>query len=306
MSTIKLEPSYLVGLKTRLVGGVDYKREEIEHREEGEADVLKWETERTITDKEEFAEARRIQNKARSLVKGVCIPTDFGLICPLNEEAALDARIAEATALVDDFNATAVHSKIKFRTIRGAISESKAEAMVSVREEIGGLLEDLERVTKQGNVKEIRDLANRANNMGKLLEQKSSARDALSRAVKQARTIARQVVAEVEKKGEDLAAVLEKQSMAPIATARFLFSDDDVPPPDVAADMEDLPAASNVRFAALAQEGEGGAPAEETEAAPDAPEEEAPASAIPAGRFASLAAGPPPADAPPVPADPAT
>lgn len=249
--SIKLVPGLLVNVSSRVEGGATYQRVDLDHHDEGGADVLRWETTRTIINKEEYEAAGKVRSKARSLVVGACIPTPFGfLICPLEKEAVLDERIAEAKALCETFNASSVHSKVKVTSIRGTIAETKAEAGDAVRAEVSALMAQLQAAIKAGEVSNIRDLASKATQMGKLLEQKSAARGSLDRAVAAARIIARDVKRAAEA-GENAANVIEKANLSPIATARFAFDEGTFEEEQETTPEDALPSVEGARFAAV-------------------------------------------------------
>jgi hypothetical protein len=89
MQTSVLKPGFLVSLKTGLRGGIFYRRTEIEadHTTEDGARVAAWQTTREIPDPAEFERATVARSRARSQVAAVCLPSSFGLLCPMSREA---------------------------------------------------------------------------------------------------------------------------------------------------------------------------------------------------------------------------
>lgn len=251
--TIKVRPGFLVVLNTSVKGGVTYHRQDLEDRENADgAHVHKWETEKIVSDPEEHETACAIRLKVRSLVRAACYYTPFGHIVPTDEVENLDAKLAEARQLVDEFNADAKTCRVRFSLMRGEIAEDAAEAVSAVADEVKDLMEQMQGAIAGGKVGDIRNIANRANTMSRLLEAESEGKDHLSRAVRAARKIARAITKRVQNGSEDMAAVLAEQEAKPIAMARFQF-DPQAPNPkdETSEDGPALPAVALARFAGL-------------------------------------------------------
>lgn len=252
MSAMKLRPGLLVTIATRIEGGCSYSRRDLEQRSIEQTAISRWETERTIDDQTEFAEAGRIRSAARSLIAAACVSTPFGfLICPNDHEERLNANIAEAQDMVSQFNALARHSRIRIITVTGQISSTDGEALAAVREDLAVLMRDLEGAVYTGDVENIRAIATRANQVGKLLDQQSAARETLSAAVNAARAAAKLISKRVEGAAERAADALEEIALSPISSARFFFATDASRPEDDQDTSNDLPAVSLARFAGL-------------------------------------------------------
>lgn len=243
---ISLRPGYLVALTTRLEGGVEYTREELDHQRIGpqeEGEQVRWQTEKRITDVEEMAEAVRVRGRVRDRVKSACIWTPFGLICPADQIEALDARIAECHAMVATFNATAVHTRVRFpEPLRGRIAEDTRQAVAAVREEIQTLVGEMQAAMASARVESIRDVAQRATQMGRLLEQGTEARTVLERAVKESRRLATELVKRVEDGADAIAEVLAGTKAKVFEEAAFAFSEDEMG--EITDDGPELPSAA--------------------------------------------------------------
>lgn len=271
--TLKLQPGFLVSLSTRVEGGVSYERTDLEEvtRPDG-AEVKRWETQKLTVDPEEHDEAVATRLGIRALFKRVCLSTPFGLICPAADIEALDEAIVEADRMVAEFNGRAKHCRVHYASLRGEIAKDQAEAIAAVRTEVAALVTTMQQAVELGDVKSIRDLAGKAGQMERLLEDRTEARDQLSRAVKAARRVARAIVKRVEKGGEDLAAVLADAQTSPIALARVTFTtaDDVVEEASETAPEEVMPDVNLARFADFdeqtdAEDGSGGASEEVAE-----------------------------------------
>lgn len=256
---IKLRPGLLVTLHTRIEGGCAYDREDLGHSVDDVAgelrDVTEWKTTRTIADAEEWDRASKVRSQARALVASACVDTPFSfLLCPTEQETLLDQKLAEAQALVALFNAGSAHSKIKLVSVRGAIAESRVEAITAVKQELNSLIGQLDQAIGAGDVGGIRELVTRAQRVGKMLDQQSDAKGALGKAIAAARVIAKTLVKRVEQQGEAVATVLEEANLSPIAQARFLFIDapnDGEQTADAGETEERMPGVALGRFAAM-------------------------------------------------------
>lgn len=238
---VRVRPGYLVNLTTRLVGGVEYTREELERDLAGATEHTAWRTDKVVADKDEHAQAVAVRGRVRSIIRSACVWTPFGMICPVevrepepwpdgrpgSKTPTLDLRIAEARALADSFNAAARHSRVTFSTLRGEIAENAADAVRAVREEVAALLGELRQAVAVGDVASIRDVAQKATQMGRLVEEGTAARTALERAVKEARRVRSELVKRVGEGAEAVAEVLAGAQVSVIATAMMTFTEEE-------------------------------------------------------------------------------
>ena len=109
-STIR--PGLLVALKTTVSGNVHYHKQELGITNEGDAEVVKWETERTIKDPKEFKAAGQVRMKARGLIANVCANSTFGLLCPESNAGKLAEAIKKAHEMADAFNSKATVTRV--------------------------------------------------------------------------------------------------------------------------------------------------------------------------------------------------
>jgi hypothetical protein len=211
----------LVSLRTSIRGNVKYFKTttEAEHRTEtGEARAA-WETTRTIANPEEDSRARVARSKAATLIRGVCVESAFGLLCPLAKRAELESAIREARAVTATFNRTAELSRIDVNIITGEIAADDVEAVKSINSEIRGLLESMARGVAALDVSAIRDAADRARSIGQMLS--PVAQERVKIAVDTARAAARRIV----KAGETAAIEIDAAAVAKITSARTAFLD---------------------------------------------------------------------------------
>lgn len=222
-STIR--PGLLVSVKSTVVGGVSYQRIDLDTDappEQGK-EVTRWETRRVIEDKAEHEAAVKCRGQALALIRRVCASTSFGLLCPEDQEGALDAAIAQARKLVDAHNEAATHTRVGIYALKGRVASNDAEAARAITEEIAGLVAAMDAGIKAFDPKAIRQAADRAREMSGLLSEDKQAK--VSAAIEQARKAARTIVQRIEKEGEQREVVMLDIQRGQIESARIAFLD---------------------------------------------------------------------------------
>jgi hypothetical protein len=248
-NTSTIRPGLLVVLNTTVKGGVAYQRIDLDTGEvaaEG-AETTRWETVRTIEDREEHDRAVKCRSMIRSLITRVCSKTTFGLLCPNTAEGALDAAVASARQLADNHNATSKRTRVGVWVLKGRVASDDAEAARAITQEIAGLVQQMDAGIKSFDPKAIRDAANRARELSSMLGEGAQAK--LEGAIEQARKAARTIVKRIEVEGDDRSTVLLDIQRGQIESARIAFLDmsGDTNAPAVDA----LPAVQGQRFADL-------------------------------------------------------
>lgn len=264
MSTIMIRPGYLVHLKATISGGVSYNAVELEHETEGNEDRRKIMTEVVTSDVVEHKKALEIRSQARSMIERQCIRTNFGPICPPDPEskARLDEAIRQARKLVRDANTGFVFTRVNIYALAGQMASTDAEAIRSIGSEVASLINEMNEAVDKLDPDAMRDAANRANRIVKLLGDDQKAM--VDEAIKQVRKAARVVTSRIAKKGEEAAIVARDIQRGAIERARiaFLDMDEDAAAP---APGEELPA---VQTRAIDMDDD------EAEAAPESDSEE--------------------------------
>jgi len=231
MNKFTLRAGYLVMLSSRVQGGVNYERTNLE----ATAGFARWETTKTIDDPEERAAAEQVRGKARSLIVRECSNTVFGHICAEANESELDLAEAKAKILCDDFNKTARFSRVSIRVLRGRIEANDAKAAKAIVGEMGALIEEMNAGIKAADPEAIRDAMTKAKQMSAILsaEKSEAVAEAVAAAKKAADTISKRVL----KNGEEAAKVIADIQVGALEKARMAFLDmgDD-------AVVEELPA----------------------------------------------------------------
>ncbi len=289
---IVMGQGFIVVLKSDVTGGYTNLRFPLGDEPEGEHGQLrKWRTEKHIAHVEALARAEKVRSDARNIVVKACRKTPVALFLPASDEPKFETALAAANALITEHNVKAIEEgtpvKVALFALRGRIGgeSSRAAELASIKSCAADLLAQLGAAVAAGDVKTLRDLATQARSLGPMLEDGSEGRTKLDRAVKQARAVAKAIVARVVEQGELLADVLASAQTSAIAEARFAFevvSVDDDESDEEAPDAADVAAAIALADDGLADdillpgltEGDGPPPWIDPEAAEDLDEED--------------------------------
>jgi hypothetical protein len=271
MRTDILKPGFLVSLGTTLEGGVAYERRDLPAPDSLNGEEIKrWDTTRTRRDPDEHERAVKARSLATNAVKRVCarVGSQGSLLCPLEREDELDAAIEQAQSIVDTFNSGASHTRISVSIYKGRMAEADEQNTRSIANEVRSLLAAMEAGVIKLDASAIRDAANRARQVGSMLESADAER--VNSAIGAARKAARAIVKRIEKGGEQASEVLADLQTRPIEVARFAFLDNEEQARFASLDAEGgvqarLPSLDVQRFADM-----------DTEANTDAPSVTAP------------------------------
>jgi len=250
MSTEKtrtIKPGIIIALSTRIRGGVNYTRVDLERAKEDATGSQRerWETTKVVADPEDHARATKVRGTISTMIRRLCVDTAFGLICSEANEPALDAAIKQARALANEFNASSPHSSVAVYVLKGRIASTDEEAARAIGEEVKTLIDAMNEGIDRLDPKAIRDAADRARKLGSVLD--ATQEIAVSEAITQARKAARTIVKRVEKDAEDATIVLKDIQRGAIEKARLAFLDLD----PVQASPDALPAVDVSRIAEL-------------------------------------------------------
>lgn len=273
-----IRPGLLVAVRSTVSGGVSYQRVDLDAAEipcpdctNGDDDtpaertacktcggkgkvsssqgreVTRWETKRVIEDVTEHKKATAVRSAARALIAKCCSNTSFGLLCPADQEGALDAAIRQAREMVDEHNKIASHTQVSVLAFKGRVASDDAEAAKAITAEIADLVARMDAGVKAFDPKAIRDAADRAREMANMLSDEK--RTKIDAAIKQARDAARTIVRRIEKEGEDRNLVLLDIQRGQIESARIAFLD--LSADDGRCSGDAMPAVDQQRFADL-------------------------------------------------------
>jgi hypothetical protein len=219
LATSTLRPGFLVSLKTSCRGNVRYDKIDLDEQRDSTQEITKWETTRTIADRAEYEAAKKAQSKASSIIRSVCTVSAFGLLCPEGNADLLDAAIKRAHSVVDAFNETASLTRVHVYVIAGRIASDDVEAVRAINSEVRDLLDTIARGISKLDVEAIRNAADKAKSVGKMLS--PSAQAAVQFAIDTARNTAKQIV----KAGEAAAVEIDTLAIRAITDARTSFLD---------------------------------------------------------------------------------
>lgn len=204
---LSLKPGILVGLKSEVRGGVEYKTVALDVPEAEKdmytsttgTEVIKKEMTKITADADEHKRATAIRNKARSWVVSECSNTPFGLLCPLGKEEALDAQVVEAEKLVAEFNATAIHTRVDVYVIKGYIADGDEKAARGIANELSELIEKMSSAVTARDPDAIKAAMRKAKALASMVDEDSKAR--VSKALEAARASAKDIAAMIKAHG---------------------------------------------------------------------------------------------------------
>lgn len=214
-----LRPGFIVVLKTALIGNISYHKVvlEREHMTDEGTEEARWETKRVIGDRAEHDAGRKAQADARAKVSAVCTNTAFGLICALEDEAALATALAEAKEIAAVFNRTARHSRVIVRPLVGQLQGERFDVVGAMAAEALDLINQVHAGVAARNAQEIREAANDLRRLAEMFS--AEGRGPLEDVVNAGRGAARKIV----KLPEGPAHELEVQALGIIAEVRTAF-----------------------------------------------------------------------------------
>jgi len=215
-----LRPGLLVSVRTSIKGNVSYRTFDLGHMDTIEGgEESRWETEKTIRNKEEQERATKARSAARSAIQTVCAHSDFGLLCPLDKEEKLDRAIGDARAIIKQFNDGSDITKISFNVLRGKVEQDDVRAVRAINEEMRDLIDAMAAGAARLDVKAIRDAADKARSVGQMLTPEAQER------IKDAIDTARKVAREIKKAGEGAAVEVDRLAIQRLEQSRTAFLD---------------------------------------------------------------------------------
>jgi hypothetical protein len=214
-----MRPGILVALKSRVSGGVEYQHSGVEEDEDGK--VKRWETTRVMEDPEERKAAGDALQKAVRLVNSLCTRTTFGLLCPVDREAELDAAVVQMREACRVWNAQATYSFIYASAIKGRIADNDEEALRAIVEEATEVLERMDKSLSDADLKQIRKAADDAKALSAMMTPESAGQ--LTAAYEAARRAARAITKKAGDMDARVADALIEVQQEAFNKARFAF-----------------------------------------------------------------------------------
>jgi len=219
LTTQDLKACFLVGYKVSVHGGIHYSHRDEEKWEEGSAEHARWQTEKEIKDADEYKKAQALRNKAKRYLRKLGVPSELGVMVPVEDEDEITKVYRKLQVEVDKFNINAQHSEIRFRVLKFKIEGENELVLQDMLQDMRRNLVDLKRVVKKADVKGIRDVVARMKGMEMVLP--DSAAEYVERAVADARAQAIEMRKALEERNEDLADVQRRISTDSVDFARF-------------------------------------------------------------------------------------
>lgn len=217
-----LRPGYLVSVKTSVRGNVSYEKQDLDFLRIDAGTKTTWSTERIVLDEAEQVKAAETIGKARSLIKSVCSVTDFGYLCPTSLVEDLDRAVAEARALVKEFNANSKVTRVRLKFYKGYVADNDKDAIAAINEEVRDMLDDMREGLAELDVTKVREAASKATQLGQMLAPEAEMRIGL--AVKAVREKATEI-AKAVKAGSQASIAIDRATIQRIAEARTAFLD---------------------------------------------------------------------------------
>jgi len=247
MNTTTIRPGILVSVKSTVSGGVHYDRVDLENsKDEDGSAYARWQTTRTVDDPEEHERATSTRSRALGAIRRVCSRTSFGLLCPENRAAELDAAIAQARQLAAEHNDKSQSTRVQIFVLKGRVASTDEEAARAIGDEVRGLLDEMNRAIDKLDAEAIRRAADSARQLAAVLSDEQQAK--VGDAIAQARKAARVIVKRIETDGEAASIVLKDIQRGSIERARIAFLDFEE---STQKPAEPLPAVQLQRFDAV-------------------------------------------------------
>lgn len=219
LTTNELKACFLVGYKVSVHGGIHYNHHDEERWEEGSAEMATWLTEKEIKDASEYKRAQALRNKAKRYLRKLGVPSELGVMVPVEDEDEINKVYRQLQVEVDLFNIEAQHSEIRFRVLKFKIEGENELALQDMLQDMRRNLVDLKQAVKRADVKNIREVIQRMKGMEMVLPE--SAADYVQRAVADAKAQAIEMRKALEERNEDLADVQKRISTDSVDFARF-------------------------------------------------------------------------------------
>jgi hypothetical protein len=220
----RIKPGLLVSVKTRQHGGVSYTKRDIEapRMTESGAQVSRWETDKFVYDPDETERAQQVANRARYLVTRNCVKTEMQqLLCPNERREELRLAVAEARALVAEFNETASFTEIQIDVWVGEIVDNGVDAAQQIFASQQAFLTEMIDGLKEMDPKKVRAAINKSRDLGQMMS--GQANQMLIEATRVAEAARQRIIAA----GENAIVALDLEAIGKIGSVRNSFLDFD-------------------------------------------------------------------------------
>ncbi len=170
ITTTDLRPCLLVNLDCSRRGGQHYTRanERVIPTEDG-SEKSEWETEKTIDNPDEFAEATSLQGKAKRAFAKLGRHTPGGIVVNRDKQDEVNALIEEWNASFDEFNTRATTTEVNFWVWVFDVTGENVSNLQVLIDQLADYLESLEQAVRGVEPAEIRDVLKRLGGFTDLL-----------------------------------------------------------------------------------------------------------------------------------------
>lgn len=221
-----LKPGFMIALASSLKGGVQYQtiHEESDKSSDG-ALTEKWETTKTVFDAAEHDRAVKVRGAAQYQVRRLCVVTPFCLLCPESAEGELDIGVEIAKKIVDDFNATAVYTRINFYVLKARLLGNDESTAKAIAGEMRSLLSEMGDAIQKMDPEAIREALTKANQVSEMLVEEQQ--EKVSLAIELARKAAREITKNLKNKAGGALSTVEdfRVQLLAVEKAKQVFLD---------------------------------------------------------------------------------
>jgi hypothetical protein len=208
----------MVRLTSKVKGNRRLRKETFEPLQENE-DGSAAEAElqrRNWINRAEHQEAEKVRGRCRRIIEAVCIPTDFGLLCPEDRKEELEAAEARAQAVAAEFNATSTVTQVIIKCRPGQIAVSNQKAARVLNAEMAGYMAEMQEGIRSRDAAKTREAANKAKKVARMFEapKQEQVDSAAAKARAEANKIAKDGTKAAEAIDEQVLEELERQKVA--------------------------------------------------------------------------------------------
>lgn len=213
----------LVVYSTHREGGVNYKKQVLKTKAEGDVLEETWKTEKTLYSKKEYDQAQALLRKGATIIRNITTATPIGRVCKPERVEKLRAKIEKVKDEIREFNSTSEFVTASFPFAVFDIAASHKEALEAIVAGFKNAVDNLEQKIKEVDVKGIRAIISDLKGVEDLIVDDSVSLQ-VSAAIDAIKEQARKAKRDVEKKGEEVEKVAKKMSLAPVNVLRYAIT----------------------------------------------------------------------------------
>lgn len=244
MRVIKMKPALFIIHDVKHSGGISYKIQDRESREEGKQELSEWRTTRTIDDKTAFDAARACRSRIETALRketGAAVSDITGGLFAADMPATWEA-LERAQEIISEELETFRRdydsgNKLSSRIIIFKVQGENRALLDALSEQVSDGLDDLKRAVNAADVTQIRAALKSIKGMSQLMPPDAAAR--LENLMNNYRAKAREINAAVNKQGKSLDEIRQQMDASPIDAASLEIFE---PAPDFRPALDTLDA----------------------------------------------------------------